>query len=150
MTEFDHLISQVAEDHTRQRKQVEEPLSINMLSTTEVNGQFVFSQVLLDYLLQMKSDQRDRDELISRCRTEYVGNRCELTRIDEFQTSYSSAAALWWYTRESFLYRTLNAALRTQNIHMMFLYRSLIRDLHDQLRQCPSPVQENVYRGQLI
>jgi hypothetical protein len=68
------LVSQITTDHKIQKK-VEEPLSINIFttnvnggkSTTGVNGQFVFSQILIDCLLRLKSTEIDKDELINCC-----------------------------------------------------------------------------------
>ncbi|CAF0747207.1 unnamed protein product [Adineta steineri] len=119
-------------------------------STTGINGQFAFSQLLLDCLLRLKSNENDRNELISYCEKEYEGNENELNHLHEFEGSYSSDHVLWWYTRPSFFYKTLNAALRKQNIHMIYLYRSFIIDIQNQLEnhQCQSATR--VYRSQLI
>ncbi|CAF5005692.1 unnamed protein product, partial [Rotaria socialis] len=56
----------------------------------------------------------------------------------------------WWYTRDSFVYRLLNKALRVRNVEMIFLMRNIIRDVYEQLRvnQCEKRVI--VYRGQMI
>ncbi|CAF3883668.1 unnamed protein product [Rotaria sp. Silwood1] len=154
---FDELVSQINEDHKRQRK-MEEPVWINVFtttrdpgkSTTGINGQFVFSQLLIDCLLQLKSNEIDKHELISCFEKEYEGNQSELNRIREFQKDYSIDKALWWYTRDSFFYKTLNAALRKQNIHMIFLYRSFITDIYRQLQHYQSKHSVRVYRSQLI
>ncbi|CAF3980886.1 unnamed protein product, partial [Adineta steineri] len=137
--EMDELVSQIHEDQKNPRK-IEEPVWMNMFttvndagkSTTGINGQFAFSQLLLDCLLRLKSKENDRDELISYCEKEYEGNQNELNHLQEFQRSYSSDNVLWWYTRESFFYKTLNAALRKENIHMIYLYRSFIIDIQNQ------------------
>jgi tetratricopeptide (TPR) repeat protein len=153
--EVHELVVRIKRDHKNLTK-VTEPLSITMFdtgkSTTGVNGQFVFSQVLIDCLLRMEANQRDIDELISRCKTEYHGNNTELNKIREFQENYSSDNALSWYTRESFCYRTLNKALRCQNIDMIYLYRSFITDMYRQLQQYQyqSDIPLRVYRSQLM
>jgi tetratricopeptide (TPR) repeat protein len=157
VVELNELISQVKSDHKIQ-KQIEEPFSINFFtttagagqSTTGVNGQFVFSQILIDCLLRLKSTETDRNELIDLCEKEYEGNRIELKNLREFQRDYSSDKVLWWYTRESFFYKTLNAALRTQNIHIIFLFRSFISDIHRQLQKYQSQNVLRVYRSQMM
>lgn len=115
-----------------------------------MKGQFVFFQCLIDCLLRIEPDEQDKKELISLCMGEYEDNDSEKQRIYEFQTSYSPSNAIWWYTRESFVYKTLNSALRKQNIHMMFLYRSFIFDLWKQLAEHQSKIELKVYRSQLI
>ncbi|CAF1224345.1 unnamed protein product [Adineta ricciae] len=148
VTELDELISYIQADFKIQKK-VSEPLTI-MYSTTEVRGQFVFSQCLIDCLLRMEYEEEDKTELIALCMDEYIDNDSEKARIDEFKTSYLPCRAIWWYTRESFVYKTLNAALRKQSIHMMFLYRSFIFDLWKQLADHQSKIELTVYRSQLI
>ncbi|CAF1167181.1 unnamed protein product [Adineta steineri] len=154
---MDELISQIREDYKNRRK-IEEPVWMNICttisdagkSTTEINGQFALSQLLLDCLLRLKSNENDRNELISYCEKEYEGNQNELNHLHEFQSSYSSDNVLWWYTRESFFYKTLNAALRKENIHMIYLYRSFIIDIQNQLQNHQCQCSTRVYRSQLI
>lgn len=154
---MNELISRIHEDHKYEKK-MQEPLSINIFitkvgankSTSGVNGQFVFSQVLIDCLLRLKSTEIDKNELIHCCQTEYQGNEMELKNLREFQETYSPDKALWWYTRESFFYKILNAALRTQNIHVMFLFRAFIADISRQLANNQADNCLRVYRSQLM
>jgi tetratricopeptide (TPR) repeat protein len=132
----------------------EEPLSINMFttgkSTTEINGQFVFFQVLIDCLLRLKSTDMEKDEFISCFEKEYDTNTCELIKISEFKATYSPNKALTWYTRDSFFYKILNAALRKQDTYIILLYRSYISDIHRQLQCIQSKDRVQVYRSQLM
>jgi tetratricopeptide (TPR) repeat protein len=98
----------------------------------------------------MKSTLTDKNELINFCRIIYKNNFNELNIIKEFEENYLPNQALWWYTRESFLYRLLNKALRIKNIDLLFLFRFFIRDLENELKksQCLSSIR--VYRGQLM
>ncbi|CAF1478908.1 unnamed protein product [Adineta steineri] len=157
VVDLNGLVTQITTDHKIQKK-VEEPLSINIFttnigagkSTTGVNGQFVFSQILVDCLLQLKSSEIDKIELINLCQNEYDGNYTELNNLLEFQQDYSPNKVLWWYTKESFFYKILNTALRTQNIHMIFLFRSFIYDIYRQLQKYQSKKVVRVYRCQLM
>ena len=98
----------------------------------------------------MKSTDRDKDELMSWFSSIYEGNLFELDIIREFQKHYSAEKAIQWYTRDSFFYKTLNAALRKQNIHMIFLYRSFIADIYHELQKYQLKESLNVYRTQLM
>ncbi|CAM4837065.1 unnamed protein product [Rotaria magnacalcarata] len=153
------LVDQIRSDQTtRTRTKVDEVFSINIFntkshqekSTTGLNGQFVYSQLLIDRLLSMKPKATDRNEFISLSKTYYKDNSSELSIIQEFEKDYLPNRALWWYTRESFLYRLMNKSLRTQDIDLLFLFRFFIRDIHKQLQelQCSTPLR--VYRGQLV
>ena len=119
-----------------------EPISFNAFnansdidkSATGLNGDFLNSRLLIDCLLQMSANEKDKDELIDILRREYEGNDSQLNMIDGFRLSYSPDKALQWYTRESFFYRVLNKALRTQNIELLFLLRTFISDIGQQLQ----------------
>ena len=153
----EELIAQIKADQKKEMV-TQEPLPINIFtanedagkSTSGINGQFVFVQSLIDCLLRLTANKMDKKELISCFEKEYKDNRFELAKLREFEKSYAQDNALWWYTRDSFFYKTLNTALRKQDIHMMFLYRSYIVDINSQLKnyQCEHPVR--VYRSQLI
>ena len=119
-------------------------------STTDLNGQFVHSLLLIDVLLRMESGKTDKQELIALCRKEYKGNRTQLDILREFETNYKSKKALWWYTRESFLYKMLNKALRVQNIDVLFLFRFFIYDIHQELKHIQPQLTIRAYRGQLL
>ena len=119
-------------------------------STTKLNDQFVHSQLLIDCLLRMTWQYNDKDELISFFREKYHDHRHLLAIIDEFERDYSPDRALWWYTRETFLYSLLNKALRTQDIDMLFLLRFWLRDIEREFERYKSLVAIRVYRGQLI
>ncbi|CAF2063146.1 unnamed protein product [Rotaria magnacalcarata] len=150
---IDELFSLIKTDLKIHMK-VEEPLQINIFSRGKalmgINGQFVFSQVLIDCLLRMKQNQRDLNELYTILSNEYDGNGGELALLRQFQQSYSPTQALRWYTRESFFHKTLNAALRTPNIHMIYLFRSFIADIHRQLQNLQAKHRLRTFRGQLM
>jgi len=140
------------------RVKIEEPLTINIFnvnnkkdqSTTGLNGNFVHSLLLIDVLIRMKSIESDKQQLIQLCKKEYRTNNMELILVREFEKYYRADKALWWYTRDSFLYRVLNKALRIQNIDLLFLLRFVIRDIYQQLKlyQHQSPIR--VFRGQVM
>ena len=151
------LIHKIKTDQ-RKRVKIEDPIVFNVLSTncaveqstTGLNGQFLHSQLLIDVLLRLKSSEEPKQKLIKICEEQYKGNESQLVILREFQKTYSSQKALWWYSRESFLYKILNKALRVQNIDLLFLLRFLIHDIYQELNrnQCQTSIQ--VYRGQVL
>lgn len=98
----------------------------------------------------MKSSAVEKNDLIALCKSQYEKNARELSIIHDFEQNYSADRAIWWYTRQSFVYRLLNKALRVQNIDLIYLFRFLIRDLHTQLLNYQCPTRIHVYRGQLM
>ncbi len=157
IVELKDLINVIKSDQ-KSRMKVEEPISINIFSasndpdqsTTGLNGHFVHSLLLIDVLIRMKSIENDKKQLITLCKKEYENNNKELILLREFEKEYKSENALWWYTRESFLYRMLNKALRIQNIDLLFLFRFVIADIYQQLKQNQYESSVRVYRGQIM
>lgn len=98
----------------------------------------------------MKSNSVDKNELINLCKNFYKDNPNELSLVKDFETAYSPNQAVRWYTRDSFIYRLLNKALRIQNIDLLFLFQFLIRDINTQLKQFQCSSLIHVYRGQLM
>ncbi|CAF3579069.1 unnamed protein product [Rotaria sp. Silwood1] len=138
LTHIDDLISQLREDYKIQRK-IEQPLAINRFlidvkSPTILNNRFLFSQILIDCLLKLQSNEKDKNELIHLLQNEYQGNRNELNNINEFKEKYVPNKVLWWYKKDSFFSKTLNAALKTDNLQMIFLFRSLIFVIQQELQ----------------
>ena len=160
ITLLDELIKTILSDQIqRQHNKIDEAFSISVFSTNAagegqstsgINGHCIHTQLLLDCLIRMRSTTADRNEFIYLCKTQYKDNDAELKILKEFEQNYSSSRSLWWYTRQSFLYRQLNKALRIQNIDLLFLFRFFIRDIQQQLEKnkCSSPI--HVYRGQLM
>lgn len=140
------------------QKQVEEPFPFSICVTndshnktiTSINGEFVFFQVLLDCILQLPCNSMDETELISLFRQNYKKNETELKMIDDFEQDYSPKYALWWYTRESFFYKSLNAALRTRNISLIILFRKYINDIYMGLKTYQVQKSVCAYRFQVI
>ena len=113
----------------------DEPLSMNVFNsgatdrertTSGLDGRFVHSQLLIDCLLRMQPSPTDKDEFISLCKQEHAENKEELGIINEFEQTYSSDRSIWWYTRETFLYRLLNKGLRAENIDLLFYLFDLV------------------------
>ena len=93
-------------------------------------------------------------ELVEECKLYYKSNKRELQKIKEFNETYSSTDAIKWYTYDSFLYRLVNKALRTQDIDIIFKFRFFLNDLYRQLYKAHInslehlPGKLHIYRGQ--
>ncbi|CAF3653738.1 unnamed protein product [Rotaria socialis] len=157
--QFDDVISRIRFDRSRRiEDRRDQPMLISICnsnnnheqSTTEIDGQFVQSQLLIASLLKMQTTSTDKKEFIYKCRELYKDDKTQLHFVDEFEHDYSSNFSLWWYTRETFLYRLLNKALRVQDIDLLFYFGFFIRDLEKQLRQLQHSSPIHVYRAQLM
>ncbi|CAF4473144.1 unnamed protein product, partial [Rotaria sp. Silwood2] len=156
-TDLDNLIRRIEKDHVKTKKK-EEQLAITFLerdsvagrSSLGLNGQYLQFELLMDSLLRIDATEEDKKELISICKKKYKENKKELHNVREFKDNYKPGKVLWWYTRESFLYRMLNKALRVQDTKLLYLLRFFIFDLWKAIEKhrCSTPIR--TYRSQSI
>jgi tetratricopeptide (TPR) repeat protein len=115
-------------------------------------------QLYIEVLIRMHHKLSDRKELIDLCKNTCKGNNFQLDILNEFELTYKCERAIWWYTRESCLYRILNKALRFQDYDTLFAFRFFITDIAKQIknqydkyiRTSHNRKSIQVYRGQLI
>ncbi|CAF0880812.1 unnamed protein product [Adineta ricciae] len=117
---------------------------------TDFYSSFIYSHLLIDCLRQTNSAATDKSDLLSLCQRYYAGNEEELKILEEFNENYIPSRALWWYTRQSFLYRLLNKALRDQNLELLLLFRFYFHDIERQLKKTKCSAAIRVFFGQLI
>ncbi|UJR18575.1 hypothetical protein I4U23_005482 [Adineta vaga] len=96
---------------------------------TRETGSFLFFQLFKTALLSMIKTEQAKTTMISKCRDYYRGNEAELATIAEFEETYVSSEAIPWYTRESFVYKLINKALRTEDVDALYHFRYYIVDL---------------------
>ncbi|CAF3024043.1 unnamed protein product [Rotaria sp. Silwood2] len=80
-------------------------------------------QLLVKVLVNIEHPAEAKSDLLEICRTQYKNNRHVNEKIDEFEQTYTREEAVLWYTKDSFLYRLLNKALRTENIDIIYKFR---------------------------
>ncbi|CAF4546890.1 unnamed protein product [Rotaria socialis] len=102
----------------------------------------------------MAHGENARAELINLFRAYFHDNTNGLRKVEEFERDYRPEDAILWYTKESFIYTTLNKALRIQDISTLHKMRCFIADIHHQLdylcRQSNYTSNFEVYRGQCM
>ncbi|CAF3336994.1 unnamed protein product [Rotaria sp. Silwood2] len=116
------------------------------------NAVFMWHQMLLEILIALPQVNESKDQLIDECCLCYENDQIEQKKIDEFRKMYTPEQAIRWYTRNSFLYRSINKALRTEDFDIIFKFRYIITDIHNQLKQHSFSENEikTVYRGQFV
>ncbi|CAF1239436.1 unnamed protein product [Adineta steineri] len=128
-------------------------------SSAHLNGAFLHSQLFMETLVDVFKDRsldspQNRDKFIQICSLQQQSNQKQLEIVDEFKDTYEAEYAIWWYTRESFLYPLLNQAFRVENITMLLLCQFVIRDIHQRICDLDevTSLNENMtcYRGQLM
>ena len=109
--------------------------SIADLQTSKAD--FHWKQALIDIVLDIPTPPAENihKDLIDEWRLVYRSNTGQTKYIDEFEATYDPSNAIYWYTRDTFLYKMVNMALRTENIAVVWRLRFYIQDLYEQLKR---------------
>ncbi|CAF0801040.1 unnamed protein product [Adineta steineri] len=117
-------------------------------------GSFIWHQLLKDVLQKMSTDPiSERKEMIDICYKYYRNNKKELQNIQRFEKIYKPDDAIQWYTKDCFIYRLINKALRTENIEVLHTFRYFINGLSTCLMNNYELIKDSqadiwqVYRG---
>ena len=131
------------------------PENVSKFTSNDLDSSFLCSQLIKEMLIDvnLEYDQDFMDTFIDVCRAENQDNHSQLTNITCFQTTYKNHSPIWWYTKEPFIYSTVNRALRTQDVNTLFMMAFFIRDLHLQLVELHQRTSQDhsiqtVFRGQ--
>ena len=117
---------------------------------------FMYTQILKEILLTINFDHHHFNDFLTFCRDELKGNTRELRNVQKIYDEYHTRTPIWWYTRETFLYKILNKALRLMDIDIILQMGFFVCDLHKQVavlhaEQFTGHTSSNsfiVYRGQ--
>ncbi|CAF1448532.1 unnamed protein product [Adineta steineri] len=120
---------------------------------TKESASFIWHQLLKEVLQKMPSgDKNAKQDMIEKCRLYYRGNKKELKNIEDFDKNYSINNAIQWYTKDSFLFKLINKALRTEDVDALYTFRFYLIDLcsqlvtnHELVLQCYESLK--LYRG---
>ncbi|CAF1271088.1 unnamed protein product [Adineta ricciae] len=154
-TTIDALCEQLSKDVTRLDRtllgfeMMERSKSKDGSNASQQEASFMYDQLFRDIVLSVKDE--DMQDMYDFCQTRYHGNSNELSNLKDLKTTYSANTSIYWYTRDSFLYRMLNKALRTHDYDTLYTLRVYIRHLHQQIasEQGSKGIDvKKLYRGQ--
>ncbi|CAF2999200.1 unnamed protein product [Rotaria sp. Silwood2] len=105
---------------------------------TKESPSFLRFQLLKDVLLNLEDAQSDesKKEMVNTCKIFYQNDKTKkyLNDIEKFSCSYESKDVFRWYTKDSFVYKLLNKALRTEDSEALYAFRYYINDLCAKLK----------------
>jgi hypothetical protein len=131
-------------------------LGKSMRDLNRESSEFLWYQLLRDYIMKVEMTNYNKHDMLGKFRLYYKNNKSYLTKIDEFEQTYTAQDAIKWYTKGTFLFQLVNKALRTEDVEALLAVRYYLvdfckclkeecdntRDYHDNTIQ--------VYRGQTI
>jgi tetratricopeptide (TPR) repeat protein len=130
--------------------------SVQSLTENNINNGVYYKYLLfIELLKQMPQTDQAKETMLKKSEDYYRTQEASLKQIDEFRQSYTFDKALRWYTRDTFVYRLVNLAFRTEDITLWYIFRFYITDLCRQLEKIYREQEENfghrrliLYRGQ--
>ncbi|CAF1128419.1 unnamed protein product [Adineta ricciae] len=122
-------------------------------SEITIGNETCFSYIIIiDLLKKMPQTDEGKNIWLNKCREYYRGNEGELKNIAKFSEVYQACDAIHWYTKQSFVFKLVNQALRTEDITLWYLFRYYLVDLCKQLEIVHQdqnyPTNLTLYRGQ--
>ncbi|CAF3178714.1 unnamed protein product [Rotaria sp. Silwood2] len=96
---------------------------------TKESSSFLYFQLFKEILQKMPQTNDSKKEMINQCRRYYHGNRKELENIEQFELTYLPNDAIYWYTKDNFVHKLINKALRIEDIDALYTFRFFIVDL---------------------
>ncbi|CAF1343900.1 unnamed protein product [Rotaria sordida] len=126
-------------------------MSLNTHSYTLLWNQTFMHHLVNDPDIDMN---RLKKNMIEQCQLEYSNDQVELNKIKEFDEKCTYDNVLYWYTKDSFVYRLVNKAFRKRNIDLICKFRYVIILLYKKLKELSIKQQKEnystVYRGQKL
>jgi hypothetical protein len=112
---------------------------------------FILYQLNIELQKHYQWTRDDREKMINECMEYFRKDNIQKKKIKQFKNEYTPDKAIEWYTRDSFLYRLVNKALRSLYMEEIITFRPYIKDLCKQLEQLHRQNQSDkpltVFRG---
>ena len=114
----------------------------------QLEPSFMYTKLIKEIFLSTDYNDRDRDRqrMMEYFEHIYSSTPNPPKQIRQFIQEYQAHTAIWWYTRNSFIYETLNQALRLLDTDVLVAMGLFIHDLHRQIEQLDR-AQLGRYRG---
>lgn len=90
-------------------------------------------QLARSVIMRLPCDESSKTEMLSVCRQYYRNNTRQLNQIEEFDRHYKPDDVIRWYTKQSFVYRLINKALRCEDFEQLHRFRFIVVELSTRL-----------------
>jgi hypothetical protein len=118
----------------------------------------LFKEMLVNLPRNTTHDEHDRLAskkcMIQQCYDYYRHNSTQMKNIADFDNTYRASNAIRWYTSDSFVYKFINKALRTEDMEVLHTFRFFIVDLctslaekHQEMLDLEVDLPPVVFRG---
>ncbi|CAF3396460.1 unnamed protein product [Rotaria sp. Silwood1] len=127
----------------------------------EDQARFLWFYKCHNFMIELEDDDRQaKEEMISYFRIKYNKDKRILKPIDEFEKESlqdNAKNAIWWYSHNTIMFRSMNEALVSGHISTIYSYRYIIKllcrqlkTLHKEYKKSISNNRLHLYRGQRL
>ena len=96
-------------------------------------AEFLCFQLFKYVILHQPPSEQAKKQMIKFCRQCYQDSPTDGKLIDQFEQNYRSEEAIRWYSKQSFIYRMINNALRIRDINQLYIFRFFFADVSQNL-----------------
>lgn len=133
----------------------------DIVNKNKQEASFMYSGLICSIFIKMRTECNEvtdygKQDMVEQCRSKFENDEIIQTAISDFEQNYKPNKTINWYTRDSFVYRTIGEALRERDTIVLYKLRFFIVDLYLQLHSLYS-TQSNLqtspcvlYRAQRI
>ncbi|CAF4374280.1 unnamed protein product, partial [Rotaria magnacalcarata] len=157
-SEFDDLIQRIKESVTFSEVQAQSAYYTYhnqklIRDLTQESSLFVWFLLLVHIITKFPRNEQAKFDTVKKCVECYGNNHYQLKQIKIFQDTYSANNIIKWYTKQSFVYKLINKALRTEDVEELYAFRFLIAELHLEIThqyeklKCKNDQTIILYRG---
>ncbi|CAF2166564.1 unnamed protein product [Rotaria magnacalcarata] len=96
--------------------------------------EFLSFQLFKQVISSLPKNEQSKQQIVRLSKDYYRGNAKELKLIEEFDQGYAPRDAILWYSKQSFIYKLINQAFRTDNIDLLCKFGFIFNDLSENLK----------------
>jgi hypothetical protein len=98
----------------------------DIINKNKQEASFMYSDLICSIFIKMRTECNDetdygKENMIKHCRSKFENDENVLKTILEFEQNYEPNKAIYWYTRDSFVYRTIGEALRERDTIVLWV-----------------------------
>jgi hypothetical protein len=94
----------------------------------------MYLHIFKELILEIDYDVEAKYDFIKYCHDYCLhDNPASVRMLEEMYEDYDKYSPIWWYTKDTFLYRLVNRSLRDLNAMSIWNLRLFIKDVHQAL-----------------
>lgn len=116
----------------------------------ELSQIFIINQLLIKLLLDIPGTCQGKEAFVSYCLEKYAGNKSYIEDIRKFEATYTPDQAIYWYTKPTFVFKTVRQVCASNDLKLIFKIRFFLADLQLQLKKLYEEQEETLLAKKVV